>query len=108
MVKCKNGHEHLSIVAAAACSMDSDDPGIGAPAPTEKPKFWMVWSPRGKAPSAKHQSYGRADQEATRLSKKFPGRHFYILEMIGARIEGPEIPNKKEMARAADPAKRFE
>lgn len=64
-------------------------------------RFWMVWSPRGGSPKYKHSSLESAQVEAKRLSQKFNGRHFYILECVDVAMEGPEIPTEKQAARAA-------
>ena len=66
----------------------------------EGTKFWMVWSPRGGAPKAKHQTLAIADAEAERLSLRFPGRHFYVLEHVGFAMQGPEIPTERQRQRA--------
>lgn len=74
---------------------------------SDKSKFWLVWSPRGKWhgwPSKKHESVESAQAEALRLAAKFHGRHFYVMEMIGYEIIGEPLSNKKERALAADPA----
>jgi hypothetical protein len=68
---------------------------------TSGDKFWMVWSPRGGRPTAKHLWLDKAVSEAERLSKKYPGRHFYVMEHVGFAMEGPEIPTEGQARRAA-------
>jgi hypothetical protein len=63
--------------------------------------FWMVWSPRGFYPRRKHPTAASAQQEAERLSQKCPGRHFYVLEVIGFAMQGPELPTQKQRERLA-------
>ena len=68
---------------------------------SDKPKFWVVWNPRGKRqgyPLVRQESLERAQGEAHRLATKFPGRHFYVLEMVGYAIEGEPLLNKRERA----------
>lgn len=45
--------------------------------------FYLVWSPRGDNPRARHATETEAIQEADRLAKKYQGRHFYVLESVG-------------------------
>ncbi len=65
------------------------------------PPFWFIWSPRGSAPKRKHATLAEAVTEAVRLSEFFPGRHFYVLEMIGFAMVGPNVPTQKQAERAA-------
>lgn len=47
--------------------------------PTDDEAFWMVWSPEGNAPTAKHNSSHSAINEAERLARKCPSKRFYVL-----------------------------
>ena len=68
----------------------------------EGKRFWLIWSPRsGRGPRVVHATLASAEQEATRLSQKYPGRHFYVLEPIGFVMEGDEIPTENQARRAA-------
>jgi hypothetical protein len=49
-------------------------------------KFWMVWSPQGRAPTYKHTSREHADREAARLAKANPEREFFVLKAVGGTI----------------------
>lgn len=49
----------------------------------EHTKFWMVWSPQGRAPTFKHTSKDSADTEAARLAKLNPGNQFFVLKAVG-------------------------
>ena len=46
-------------------------------------KFWMVWSPQGRAPTHKHWTKEEAEREARRLACISPGREFYVLKAVG-------------------------
>ena len=65
----------------------------------EKPKFWCVWSPRGKAPKYRHETLAGAQAEAERLSALHIGRHFYVLEMVSYAITGEPTLTDKQQAR---------
>ena len=65
----------------------------------EKTGFWVVWSPRGGQPRVRHEKQHEADAEAERLSLRFPGRHFYVLECVGAHREGPETLTARQQVR---------
>ena len=68
--------------------------------PSEK-EFWLIWSPRsGRWPRHAHRTKESAEQEAERLSLKYPGRHFYVLAPIGFKMEGLEIPTENQRRRA--------
>ena len=73
--------------------------------------FWMVWSPRGGPPRRRHSALADAQAEATRLSARFHGRHFYVLQMVDYRIVGEptlterqiqELTAKQEAATVPD------
>jgi len=67
--------------------------------------FWLVWSPRGRLPSKKHRDREAAMTEALRLSEVHPGRHFYVMEMIGWEMKGSETltaAQAKRQDRAAE------
>lgn len=48
--------------------------------------FWMVWSPQGHAPTAKHDEFRSAEGEAERLARANPGKEFYILQAVEVRM----------------------
>lgn len=63
-----------------------------------KDKFWLVYSPRSKTPPrVRHNSFLSAETEAGRLAKLNPGRHFYMLEMVGYMIHGEGTVTAREM-----------
>ncbi|MDF3019330.1 MAG: uncharacterized protein K0Q92_633 [Steroidobacteraceae bacterium] len=47
-------------------------------------KFWIIWNPRGHAPTQPHSSYESAVAEAQRLAKGNQGHVFYVLEATEA------------------------
>lgn len=68
----------------------------------ESKRFWLIWSPRsGRWPRHRHQTQESAEREAERLSKLYPGRHFYVLAPIGFVMEGEEIPTENQARKAA-------
>ena len=68
--------------------------------PSEK-EFWLIWSPRsGRWPRYRHQTKESVEREAERLSKLYPGRHFYVLAPVGFVMEGLEIPTENQRRRA--------
>lgn len=56
---------------------------INEPDQPDQFEFWMVWCPKGRAPTAKHGSHEQAKREAERLSKMNPNESFYILRAEG-------------------------
>lgn len=52
----------------------------------ESTEFWMVWSPQGTAPTAKHDTEGSAIREAERLARAHPARQFYVLQAVHLRV----------------------
>jgi len=42
--------------------------------------FWLIWNPRGRAPTVQHDTYDAAVREAKRLAQIAPGSKFYILQ----------------------------
>lgn len=55
--------------------------------------FWMIWNPRGKAPSVMHESEDQADTEAQRLARVSPGDTFVVLKASHAfRLAAPPPP----------------
>jgi hypothetical protein len=46
-------------------------------------RFWMIWSPAGRAPMVQHDSPNKARAEAERLARANPGQQFYVLEAQG-------------------------
>ncbi len=47
-------------------------------------KFWMVWSPIGRAPTFRHLTKKSAQDEATRLANQNPGNPFIVLAAVDA------------------------
>lgn len=47
-------------------------------------KFWMVFNPNGRAPTAKHLTKDAAKVEAKRLSESSPGNMFVVLAAVDA------------------------
>lgn len=47
-------------------------------------KFWMVWSPTGRAPTYRHPTKKSAQDEATRLANQCPGNPFIVLAAVDA------------------------
>jgi hypothetical protein len=61
-------------------------------------KFWMVWSPQGRAPTMKHWDKDYAQAEAARLAAQNPGHHFYVLKAVSlVDAEKPNIRCRKLM-----------
>jgi len=59
----------------------------------EDGKFWMVWSPQGRAPTKAHRSYDDAAKEASRLARSQADSIFVVLEALAAfRTEKPQPP----------------
>lgn len=55
-------------------------------------KFWMVWSPNGRAPTHQHPTLDSAETEAKRLAAQ-TGQSFAVLEAVSAfRKKPPEQP----------------
>lgn len=48
-----------------------------------QPKFWMVYSPQGGAPTRRHLSRDLANSEATRLARRNPTKDFFVLKVVG-------------------------
>lgn len=56
-------------------------------------RFWMVWNPQGRAPTVRHASQARADAEAERLARQFPGHVFIVLmALYGKSVRTPPPP----------------
>jgi hypothetical protein len=62
--------------------------------------FWLVWNPRSGAPSYKHASFEQAQSEAVRLSEKYTGRHYYVLQCLGYAMTGQPTLTPGQLARA--------
>jgi hypothetical protein len=45
--------------------------------------FWMIWNPRGHAPTVSHSHPETAKREAERLARANPGQEFYVLRCEG-------------------------
>ena len=72
------------------------------------PKFWLVWSPDGGAPTVKHPTFQAAEWEASRLATKFPGRQFFVLSAKRGFSAGADGPTLIRMTPAPAPAKQQE
>ena len=48
------------------------------------PRFYMVWSPQGRAPTYRHRTYHDAKTEARRLARLNPGGQFIVLGALSA------------------------
>lgn len=46
-------------------------------------RFWLVWQDGGRMAAHKHESLGKASDEAKRLAKKHPTEGFVVLESVG-------------------------
>ena len=45
-------------------------------------RFWMVYSPSGRAPVYRHKSRESAEQEAKRLARENPQLSFFVLKAV--------------------------
>lgn len=69
----------------------------------DRVKFWMVWSPQGRAPVHKHTTRAGAFTEASRLAKANPGSDFYVMKAVGGATAGPPpISRIKMVSRQED------
>lgn len=64
------------------------------------PKFWLVYSPQGRAPTVQHPTFQAAEWEARRLATKFPGRQFFVLSAKRGFSAGADGPQMIRMERA--------
>lgn len=46
-------------------------------------EFWMVYNPKGRAPTYEHASFHNAKTEAARLARIHPDQDFYVLRAVG-------------------------
>ena len=53
--------------------------------------FWMVWNPKGNAPTYRHPSKDAAIQEARRLAMYNPGQEFYVLRTVAKTVTPPPV-----------------
>lgn len=60
-------------------------------------EFWMVWNPRGHAPTHRHSTEGLADIEARRLARKCPGQAFVVLKEMYAVCTAEPVPPVKRV-----------
>lgn len=59
-------------------------------------RFWMVWSPQGRAPTQKHRTKINAEHEAVRLAERNPGAEFFVLKATGGcQAKPPKITDIK-------------
>jgi hypothetical protein len=65
-------------------------------------KFWMVWSPSGRAPTYKHDTRESANNEARRLSKACPSQQFFVLKAMGGFQSIPVVPDAPEVIQMVD------
>lgn len=42
--------------------------------------FYLVWNPEGMNPRVRHDSFGRAAEEAKRLALSNPGKEFFVMQ----------------------------
>lgn len=47
--------------------------------------FWLVWNPKGRAPTHRHASEASATDEAERLARVNRGETFVVLESVCSR-----------------------
>lgn len=47
--------------------------------------FWLVWNPRGRAPTVRHPSLHSATSEAERLARLDEGEEFIVLQAVAGR-----------------------
>jgi hypothetical protein len=58
----------------------------------EEEKFWMVWNPKGRAPTYRHHSKASAQEEAERLAAMHTDTSFYVLKAVsGVRAKKPDL-----------------
>lgn len=63
--------------------------------------FFLVWTPScPRSPQFRHASRARADSEAERLAKKYPGCAFYVLAAVGRRMQPPMV--REQLLTQAD------
>jgi len=55
-------------------------------------EFWMVWNPRGHAPTCRHSTEELAEREAERLARKSPGQSFVVLKALYAVKTSVPLP----------------
>lgn len=48
--------------------------------------FFMVWSPSGRAPTYRHESFESARTEAKRLARLNPEQSFFVLVSVGEAV----------------------
>ena len=48
--------------------------------------FWVVWNPKGNAPTYQHGTLDQATSEAERLARTNPGQTFIVLESVTALV----------------------
>lgn len=60
------------------------------PGPAPVNPFFIVWCPTSpNPPTVKHESAERAEQEAERLARQYPGEDFHVLTVIGTATWSP-------------------
>lgn len=59
-------------------------------------QFWMVWSPQGRAPTYRHDTWESAVNEARRLARTVPGNEFYVLHSVRGFVM--PIPDPQEIS----------
>lgn len=55
---------------------------MSEPAPGNEQRFYMIWNPQGRHPTAKHPTIHTARDEAQRLATENPGQRFVILMAV--------------------------
>lgn len=56
----------------------------------ENKDFWWVWTKAGKKPNFFHPTQKRAENEAQRLARKYPGQKFIVLHAYAKYHVNPE------------------
>lgn len=66
--------------------------------------FWMVYGLDQGAPTARHSSRSRAEDEARRLARNCPGIKFFVLETVACaeKIDVVFIRHKRLSANGID------
>lgn len=52
----------------------------------ERPAFWLVWNPQGRAPTRDHPTRDSAEREAERLARANRGQRFIVLQSVSERV----------------------
>jgi hypothetical protein len=66
-------------------------------------RFWMVWSPQGRAPTHKHYSKESAETEAKRLAGIHAGSQFFVLKAVSG-VTAESVLHSIELHKVDDAA----